>query len=62
VPISERKKELKQRRHRRKKMESFSRRLKKANASEKAVLAGKIRRLTPGCEEIIARWGLEERT
>ena len=61
MPISERKKELKQRRHRRKKMESFTRRLKKANVSEKAVIADKIRKLTPGCEEIIARWGLEDR-
>ncbi len=32
----------------------------KASVSEKAVLATKVRRLTPGAEGLILRWGLEE--
>ena len=53
--------ELKQRRHRKKKMKVLKRRATKANASEKLIIAGKIRRLTPGAEVIIANLGLEER-
>lgn len=59
--ISERQKEIKRRRHRKEKLAQLKRRAEKASASEKAVIAAKIRRLTPGAEEIIARWGLEER-
>lgn len=59
--ISERAKEIKRRRHRRKKMQHFSKRLEKASPSERAVIAEKLRKMTPGAEEIIARWGLEER-
>jgi len=58
--ISERHKEIKRRRHRRKKLAHFQSRLKKATASEKGVIAAKLRNLTPGAEEIIAAWGLQE--
>jgi len=61
VSISERKKELHRRRHRRKKLAQLGKRLKKATVSERAAIAERIRGLTPGCETIIARWGLEER-
>jgi hypothetical protein len=61
VGISERTKELKRRRHRRKKLAIFARKLQTATVSERAVIAEKIRNLTPGCEEIIARWELEKR-
>jgi hypothetical protein len=61
VGISERKKEIKQRRHRRKKMAIFARKLQSATVSEKTFIAEKIRGLTPGCEEIIARLDLEKR-
>ncbi len=61
MTISERKKELKRRRHRRKKMATFERKLKKATVSEKTVIADKLRHLTAGAEQIIDRWGLEER-
>jgi hypothetical protein len=57
--ISERGKEIKRRRHRREKLLKMAKRLKKATASEKAVIATKVRNLTPGAEEIITRWGLE---
>ncbi len=56
--ISERKKEIKRRRHRRKKMDVFARKLKKATMSEKQVIAEKLRNLTPGAEIIIKDWNL----
>lgn len=59
--ISERKKEIKRRRHRLKKLGQLEKRLGKATVSEKGVIAEKVRRLTPGAEVIIADWGLEER-
>jgi hypothetical protein len=58
--ISERHKEIKRRRHRRKKLAHLQGRLKKATVSEKAVIATKIRNLTPGAELLIERWGLAE--
>ena len=59
--ISNRMKEVKRRRHRREKLVKLQSRLKKATTSEKLVMAEKIRRLTPGCDGIIARMGLEDR-
>lgn len=59
--ISERKKEIKRRRHRLKKMGQLSKRLRKATVSEKTMIAEKLRRLTPGAEVIISSWALEER-
>ena len=58
--ISERGKEIKRRRHRRKKLAQFGKRLKKATVSEKAVIAAKVRRLTSGAEVLIEAWGLGE--
>jgi hypothetical protein len=59
--IIERHKELKQRRHRKKKLKILKRRAVKATASEKTHIAAKIRRLTPGGNIIVANLGLEER-
>ena len=59
--ISDRKQEVKRRRHRRKKMDQFKRRLKKATLSEKTVIAEKLRKLTPGAEQIIEHLGLVSR-
>lgn len=56
---SERKKEIRRRRHRREKLELFGRRLAKASLSEKQAIAQKLRRLTPGAESHIERLGLE---
>ena len=58
--ISERGKEIKRRRHRRKKLQHLGKRLKKATVSEKAMIAAKLRHLTPGAEVIIDRWQLRE--
>jgi hypothetical protein len=60
--ISERHKEIKRRRHRRKKLAQLAGRLKKATVSEKAVIAQKVRNLTAGAELLIERWGLNEKS
>jgi hypothetical protein len=59
--ISNRMKEVKRRRHRRQKLAKFETKLKKATNSEKLVMAEKLRKMTPGCEDLIVRMGLEER-
>jgi hypothetical protein len=56
--ISDRKQEIKRRRHRRKKIEILKRRLKKSTTSERTLFVEKIRRMTPGCETVIANLGL----
>jgi hypothetical protein len=61
VSISERAKEIKRRRHRRKKLAHFAKRLEKATVSERAAIAQKLRNLTPGCETLIQRWDLQQR-
>ncbi len=58
--ISERGKEIKRRRHRRKKLAHLAKRLKKATVSEKLMIATKVRNLTPGAEVLIDRWELRE--
>lgn len=59
--ISDRKQEIKRRRHRRKKLEHFKHKLKKATTSEKGVMAEKLRKMTPGAEVIIEHLGLQVR-
>jgi hypothetical protein len=61
VSLCERKKELKRRRHRKKRLAHLAQRLRKATVSEKSVIVDKIRRLTPGCETILDQWGLQKR-
>ncbi len=58
---SERKRELRRRRHRKKKLAILSRKLEKATVSERVVIADKLRALTPGGDVIIARLDLEKR-
>lgn len=59
--IVERHKEIKRRQHRKKKLASMQKKLAKATGSEKQIMAAKLRRMTPGADVLIARWGLEER-
>lgn len=59
--ISERHKEIKRRRHRRKKLAHYKQRAVKASVSEKGMIANKLRDLTPGAEVLIATLQLEER-
>ncbi len=56
--ISERGKEIKRRRHRRKKLNLLAKRLKTAKVSERPVIAEKVRQLTPGADVVIANWEL----
>jgi hypothetical protein len=58
--ISDRKQEIQRRRHRKKKISVFERKLKTASASDKTAIADKIRKLTPGAELIIERLKLTE--
>jgi hypothetical protein len=60
--ISNRMKEIKRRRHRRQKLAKFESKLKKATTSEKQVIAEKLRKMTTGCDDLIVRMGLEQRT
>jgi len=60
MPGSERQRELRRRRHRAKKIPALKKRAEKASASEKKVIAAKIRALTPGAEAIIKELGLEK--
>jgi len=61
VPSSERRKEIKRRRHRRKKIGQFARKLDRATVSERAIMADKLRDLTPGGQVIVDNWELEKR-
>ncbi len=61
MPCSERRKEIKRRRHRRKKVAQFARKLGKATVSETAIIAEKLRNLTPGGHVIVNTWDLEKR-
>jgi len=60
LPGSERKRELKRRRHRRQKLAQLKKRMETANASEKTEIVRKIRELTPGADRIVEQWGLQE--
>jgi hypothetical protein len=59
--VSNRMKEIKRRRHRRQTLARFQAKLKKATQSERLVMADKLRKMTTGCEVLIAAMGLEER-
>ncbi len=59
--ISNRMKEIKRRRHRKKKVAKFQTKLKKATTSEKLTMADKLRKMTSGAETLIAKMGLAER-
>jgi hypothetical protein len=59
--INNRMKEVKRRRHRRQKLAKFELKAKKATTSEKLVMADKLRKMTSGCNLLIARMGLEDR-
>ena len=55
---SERQKEIKRRRHRRKKLTHLKKSLDKATVSEKEEIVRKLRGLTPGAEKIVSNWNL----
>ena len=57
---NERHRELARRRTRKKKLAQIKKRAEKASASEKQVLAAKVRRMTPGAEQLIEAFGLSK--
>jgi hypothetical protein len=59
---SERKREIRRRRHRRQKVAAFARKSVKASVSEKQAMAAKLRMLTPGAEQVINRLELVTRS
>ena len=59
MSICERQKELRRRRKRREKYAHMQSKLEKADGATKAKMAGKLRKMTIGAEELIQRWGLE---
>ena len=61
MPGSERQRELRRRRKRRETYTAMKAKLPKASPSEKAEAARKLRMMTPGAEELITRWELEDR-
>lgn len=58
---SERQREIKRRRHRRVKLQKLKAHTTKASASEKPIIAAKIRALTPGAETVIKELKLEDK-
>ncbi|MBN2578274.1 MAG: hypothetical protein JXB10_04715 [Pirellulales bacterium] len=61
MSCSERRKEIRRRQHRRKKVKIYKRKLANATVSEKAIIADKLRQLTPGGEVIVEALELEKR-
>lgn len=58
--ISERQKEIKRRRHRKKKLAQLHEKVKTAKHSDVQLIKDKIRKLTPGSEKIFENWGLDD--
>lgn len=57
---SERQREIRRRRKRRKNLDQLKARMPKATQSEKVEIARKLRAMTPGGEGLIRDWELEE--
>jgi hypothetical protein len=55
---TERQRELRRRRHRKSKLQLLHKKSEKSSKAEKAVIAQKIRRLSPGAEQLIQAWKL----
>jgi len=55
---TERQRELRKRRHRAKKLGKLHKKCEKANKTEKAAIVHKLRRLSPGADQLIQAWKL----
>lgn len=55
----ERDRELRRRRHRAKKLAILEKKAAKATKAEKPLIIEKLRKLTPGANILIERWGLK---
>ena len=59
MPISERKKEIRRRRKRRENYADMKAKLPKADTVAKTKIVEKLKKLTPGADDIIEAWGLK---
>jgi len=59
VSISERKKEIRRRRKRRENYADMKAKLPKADAVTKTKIVEKLKKLTPGADNLIEAWGLK---
>ena len=59
VPISERKKEIRRRRKRRKNYAEMKAKLPTADAAMKAKMVEKLKKLSPGADDLIKAWVLK---
>ena len=60
MSLSERKKEINARRKRRSQLTKMKAKLPTLDEAGKANIAAKLRRMTPGAEQLIRDWGLEK--
>ena len=60
MSLSERKKEINSRRKRRAQLTKMTAKLPTLDEAGKAVFAAKLRRMTPGAEQLIRDWELEK--
>ena len=58
MPISERTKEIRRRRKRRKYYAEIKAKLPAADDAAKAKIAAKLKKMTPGADDLIKAWGL----
>jgi len=59
VPISERKKEIRRRRKRRENYAEMKAKLPKADVATKAKIVEKLKKLTPGADDLVKVWDLK---
>ncbi len=59
MSISERQKEIRRRRKRRANYADMKSKLGKADAATKTRMCEKLRKMTPGADDLIKAWGLE---
>jgi len=59
VPISERKKEIRRRRKRRENYADMKAKLPKADSATKSKIVEKLKKLTPGADDLAEAWGLK---
>ena len=59
MPISERKKEIRRRRNRRKTYAEMKAKLPNADDATKAKMVEKLKKLSPGADDLIKAWGLQ---
>jgi len=59
MPISERKKEIRRRRKRRENYADMKAKLPKADTATKTKMVEKLKKLSPGADDLIEAWGLK---